>query len=152
MGIIRVLLFLLTTTVFAIAAMPLMIYRWFFMRCTACGKRGTMRFRKMFVLRTKQSKKVLENTCFYVVCRNCGNVRKDINGTWYDVGEVEWALVNSGTVEMEKCIWQEVGEDEWAMINNGVFGIQIEDKTKGSQPKRLKNSLRKKKRERFEQN
>ena len=108
------------------------------MRCTACDKRGTMRFRKMFVLKTKQGKEVMENTCFYVVCRNCGKVRKDINGTWYDVGESEWTMVNSDAIKLEKGIWQEVGKDEWAMINSSVFGIQIEDKTKEPPPRKVK--------------
>ena len=148
-GIIRVLFFLLTATVFAITVIPFMIYTWFIMRCTACGKRGTTRFRKLFVLKTKQDKEVMENTCFYAVCRNCGNVRKDINGTWYDVGEGEWARVNSGTIEMEKCIWQEVGESERAMINNDIFGIQIGDKPDEQPPKRLKNSPTKNKRREF---
>ena len=129
MGIIRVLNFILVATIFAITAIPFIIYAWFFMRCTACGKRGTIRFEKTTSTKTEQNTEVLNNSCFCSICRNCGNVRVRISGTWYDVRK-----------------------DGLVLVNGGILENQIGDKTKEHPHKRVKSSLRKNKRKSFEQN
>jgi len=121
-GINRFLFFILVATVYAITVVPAIIYIHFILRCTACGKRGSVR---LSMLKQKAEQGVKEDTYFFTICRNCGIV-KDTHGTCYDVGE-----------------------DEWALVNSGIHGIQIGDKSDEQPPKRLKNTLRKNKRREF---
>ena len=76
MGINRFLNFILVTAVFAVTAIPFMVYMHFILRCSTCKKRGTCRLEETPSTKTEQDKDVL----FYFVCQNCGSV-KVINGS-----------------------------------------------------------------------
>ncbi len=94
----RVAITLLMIVVFIVGLIPYMIYMKWLIPCPACGKRGTLESKKRAVLKTRLRGRELSDSWLYFVCRNCGKIRKDMNGTWHDVGPEEWEMVKSNAV------------------------------------------------------
>lgn len=50
------------------------------------------------MLNTTINGRKINSTWLYFVCRNCGCVRKQMDGEWCDVDEEEWKMAQSNEV------------------------------------------------------
>ena len=98
-----------------------MIYMKWFIPCPACGKRGTFENKKKAILKTTLDGRETRETWLDFVCRHCGKVRKNMSGTWDDVGEEEWKIAQ----------------------NNGLYNIQLLDEPRVKPVKKQKRKHRK---------
>lgn len=97
-GVYMTLVLLLMAIVFVVGLIPYMIYMQWLILCPACGKRGTLKSKRRAVLKTNVDGHELTETWLYYVCRHCGNVRKNMQGTWQDVDDEEWKMAMSDEV------------------------------------------------------
>ena len=93
-----ILVLLLVAIIFVVGLIPYSVYMQWFIRCPTCGKRGTLKNKRRAVLKANVDGHELTETWLYYACRHCGNVRKNMQGTWYDVDHEEWAMVMSDEV------------------------------------------------------
>ena len=84
--------------VFVVGLIPYLIYMKWFIPCPACKKRGTLENGKKLTLKSELNGRELNETWLYFVCRHCGNIRKEANGTWHEVGVKEWEMIKNNPI------------------------------------------------------